>query len=102
MNRNKILVVGAGLAGSTIARSLAENSFEVDVIEKRSHIAGNAFDFLNKNNERIHKYGPHLLHCRKESEALKFLSRFTDWINMSIKLELFSLMVKLLLYQLTN
>ena len=73
---NKILIVGAGIAGSTIARILAENSFNVLVIEKRNHIAGNVFDFVNANNERIHKYGPHLLHCNKNSEALIFLSRF--------------------------
>ena len=83
--KNKILIVGAGLAGSTIARVLAENSFKVVIIEKRDHVAGNVFDFINKKNERIHKYGPHLLHCRKNSEALKFLSSFTDWIKYEHK-----------------
>ncbi len=79
--KDRILIVGAGLAGSTIARILAENSFKVVIIEKRNHVAGNIFDFVNKNNERIHKYGPHLLHCRKNSEALNFLSRFTEWVK---------------------
>ena len=32
----KVLIVGAGLAGSTIARILAENSIKVFVIEKRN------------------------------------------------------------------
>tara|TARA_B100000242_G_C43042682_1_gene486519 strand:+ start:957 stop:2087 length:1131 start_codon:yes stop_codon:yes gene_type:complete len=83
--KEKVLVAGCGLAGSTIARILAENNIKVDLIEKRSHIAGNAFDFINENNERIHKYGPHLLHCNKNSEALKFLSRFTEWIDYEHK-----------------
>ena len=83
--KGKILVVGAGLAGSTLARILAENSFKVIIIEKRSHIAGNVFDYLNQNKERIHKYGPHLLHCRKNSKALKFLSQFTEWIKYEHK-----------------
>ena len=83
--KEKVLVVGCGLAGSTIARILAENNIKVDLIEKRSHVAGNAFDFINENNERIHKYGPHLLHCNKNSEALKFLTRFTDWIDYEHK-----------------
>ncbi len=82
---NKILIVGAGLAGSSIARILAENHFKVVIIEKRNHIAGNIFDFVNENNERIHKYGPHLLHCRKNSEALKFLSKFTEWVKYEHK-----------------
>ena len=76
-----VLVVGAGLAGATIARVLADNSIKVKIIDKRDHIAGNAFDYINSNNERIHKYGPHLLHCNKNSKALCFLSRFTDWVS---------------------
>ena len=73
--RNKILIVGAGIAGCTLGRILAENNFNVLIIDKRKHIAGNVFDFVNNNNERIHKYGPHLLHCRRDSEALVFLSK---------------------------
>ena len=83
--KRRILVVGAGLSGATIARVLAENNFYVNIIDKRDHIAGNAYDFINKNNERIHKYGPHLLHCNKNSEALDFLSRYTDWIKYEHK-----------------
>jgi len=75
-----VLVVGAGLSGATLARSLAEAGVAVTVIDKRNHIAGNAFDYVNENNERIHKYGPHLFHCPKESPAVEFLSRFTEWI----------------------
>ena len=78
--KKKILIVGAGLAGSTIARILSENNIEVQIIDKRNHIAGNIYDFVNVHNERIHKYGPHLLHCNKNDKGLFFLSRFTDWI----------------------
>ena len=78
--KKEILVVGAGLAGATIARILAENSLNVQIIDKRNHLAGNAFDYVNSNNERIHKYGPHLLHCNKNDKALSFLSKFTSWI----------------------
>ena len=73
------------MAGCTVARILAENSFKVIIIEKRNHIAGNVFDYINQNKERIHKYGPHLLHCRKNSQALKFLSQFTEWIKYEHK-----------------
>ena len=85
MKKKKILIVGAGLAGATIARILSEKDLNVKIIEKRDHIAGNLYDFINLNNERIHKYGPHLLHCNKNSQALKFLSRFTNWINYEHK-----------------
>lgn len=83
--KKKILIVGAGLAGATIARILSEKDLNVKIIEKRDHIAGNLYDFINSNNERIHKYGPHLLHCNKNSQALKFLTRFTNWINYEHK-----------------
>ena len=84
-NSKKILVVGAGFAGATIGRILAENSYKVTIIDKRNHIGGNAYDYLNQRNERIHKYGPHLLHGNKDSQAVKFLSRFTSWVKYEHK-----------------
>jgi len=73
------LVVGAGFAGATIARTLAEAGLQVDIIDKRSHVGGNAHDFVNCVGERIHRYGPHLLHGNRLSPAVVFLSRFTSW-----------------------
>ena len=46
--RNKILVVGCGFAGATIARILADNSLNVHIIDKRNHIAQTlSSDFLS-------------------------------------------------------
>ena len=67
---HRILIVGAGFAGATIARLLAEKNIKVEIIDKRLHIAGNSFDFLNKNNERVHKYGPHIMHGNKDSNEM--------------------------------
>ena len=80
MDNKKILIVGAGFAGCTIGRVLAEKNFKIKIIDKRNHIGGNAYDFINDKNERIHKYGPHLLHGNKNGKAIKFLSRFTSWV----------------------
>ena len=77
---NNVLVVGAGFSGAVIARILSENGFLVDVIDKRSHIAGNAFDYLNNHNILVHQYGPHLFHTNNRS-VFEFLSRFTDWVD---------------------
>ena len=75
---NKILVVGAGITGSTIARFLVENSTcTVDVIDKRDHVAGNAYDYTNEYGVRIHKYGPHIFHSNNE-KAVKWLQRFGE------------------------
>lgn len=75
-----VLVVGCGFAGATIARVLAENGIRVKLIDQRDHLGGNAFDELHANGERLHRYGPHLLHGKAESKAIRFLSRFTEWV----------------------
>ena len=73
------IVIGAGAAGSTVARKLAEEGKrKVLVIEKRSHIGGNCYDKLDRHGIMIHEYGPHIFHTNEE-EVYTFLSRFTDW-----------------------
>ena len=84
--KKKILVVGAGLAGATVARELAEANYAVDVIDKRSHIAGNAYDYTSDLGFRIHKYGPHLFHTDNQ-KVFDWLSRFTDWIPYKHKVK---------------
>jgi UDP-galactopyranose mutase len=74
----KILIVGTGLSGSVIARELAENGYQVLLIDKRDHVGGNIFDFINEQGIRIHKYGPHLFHTNNES-VFVWLSKFTSW-----------------------
>ena len=82
----KILVVGAGLAGSTVARILADAGQQVSVIDKREHIAGNAFDYVGPEGIRIHKYGPHIFHTSNK-EVFDFLSRFTEWLPYKHKVK---------------
>jgi len=77
----KVLVVGAGFAGSVIARELADAGMHVDLIDQRPHLGGNAFDRVNRHGERIHLYGPHLLHGDKNSKAVQWMSRFTEWVE---------------------
>lgn len=72
---NRVLVVGAGFAGAVHARRLAEAGYFVDVIDKRAHIGGNAYDFVDENGIRVHAYGPHLLHT-KNRKVLDWLYRF--------------------------
>jgi UDP-galactopyranose mutase len=73
-----ILVVGAGFAGAVAARVLAEAGHAVCVIDKRSHVAGNAYDEWNAQGVRIHRYGPHLFHTNNLM-VVGWLSRFTGW-----------------------
>lgn len=73
-----VLVVGAGFAGAVIAERLASAGREVLVIDKREHIAGNAFDEYDSRGVLIHRYGPHIFHTNA-SHVSDYLSRFTEW-----------------------
>ena len=74
-----ILCVGAGFAGATAARLLAEAGHQVLVIDKRDHVAGNAYDYVNEHGIRVHKYGPHLWHTSND-DVQAWASRFTEWV----------------------
>jgi UDP-galactopyranose mutase len=86
MSDSRILIVGAGLAGATVARELAEAGFAVDVIDQRPHIAGNAYDEVNARGIRVHRYGPHIFHTNNE-RVVAWLSRFTTWIPYKHKVK---------------
>ena len=77
-NKNTVLIVGAGFSGAVIARMLAEAGINVKVIERRNHIAGNAYDYENSLGIRVHKYGPHLFHTSNQ-KVVDWLSNFTEW-----------------------
>lgn len=82
----KYLVVGAGLSGCVVARELAEAGHTVHVIDKRDHVAGNAYDYENEHGIRVHKYGPHLFHTNNE-DVFEWLSRFTEWVEYRHKVK---------------
>ena len=74
-----VLVVGAGFAGSVMAERLAEDAgLTVLVIDRRPHIAGNAYDELDEAGILIHRYGPHIFHTNSDY-IVDYLSRFTAW-----------------------
>ncbi|MBC6606350.1 UDP-galactopyranose mutase [Hymenobacter sp. BT188] len=73
------LIVGAGFAGSVLAERLATRSNKkVLIIDKRNHIAGNAYDHYNEDGVLVHKYGPHIFHTNSK-DVFEYLSNFTDW-----------------------
>ena len=73
------LIVGAGFAGSVLAERLATQADKkILIIDKRSHIAGNAYDHYNKDGIMVHKYGPHIFHTNSK-EVFEYLGQFTPW-----------------------
>jgi UDP-galactopyranose mutase len=81
-----ILIVGAGFAGATYARELAEKGFRVDVIDRRPHVAGNAYDEIDATGVRIHRYGPHLFHTNNE-RVVEWLTRFGSFVPYEHKVQ---------------
>lgn len=78
-NKFDYLIVGAGFAGATLAERLASKlNKKVLIIDKRSHIGGNAYDCLDKTGILIHQYGPHIFHTNAE-RIFEYLSKFTKW-----------------------
>ncbi|MEA2492324.1 MAG: UDP-galactopyranose mutase [Thermoleophilaceae bacterium] len=73
------LIVGAGYAGSIMAERLTSQLGQrVLVIDRRDHIAGNAYDYLDEHGVLVHKYGPHIFHTTS-GKVVAYLSDFTDW-----------------------
>jgi len=73
------LIVGAGFSGLTMAERLATQSGATSlVVDKRSHIGGNACDRYDNHGVLIHTYGPH--YFRTNSPRIRaYLSQFTEW-----------------------
>lgn len=78
--QKQVLVVGAGLSGSTVARVLAEAGYQVRVTEKKHHVGGNCYDEPHRKDTTllIQKYGPHIFHTNSQ-KVVDFLSQFTEW-----------------------
>lgn len=74
-----VLIVGAGFAGMVMAERLASIGKRCVVIDKRCHIGGNAYDYVDEHGVLVHKYGPHLFHTNSD-KVFEYLSRFTSWI----------------------
>lgn len=81
------IVVGAGLSGGILARKLAENNDKkVLIVERRNHVAGNTYDFIDEHGIKTQKYGPHVLHTNND-EVYKFICNFCKPINYRTKCE---------------
>ena len=79
MTKKINIIVGAGFSGATMARKIAEDLDEkVIVIDAKNHIAGNAYDYRDKNGIMIHQYGSHIFHTNSE-DVWSFMHRFTDF-----------------------
>ena len=73
------LIVGAGFAGSVLAERLARQEHKkVLIVDRRSHIGGNAYDRYNEDGILVHPYGPHIFHTNS-ARIFEYLGQFTQW-----------------------
>lgn len=73
-----VLIIGCGLTGAVIARELAERGHRILILERRNHIGGNMYDYVDEHGILVHKYGPHTFHTKKK-ELYEYICKFGDW-----------------------
>lgn len=80
MSTPDLLVVGSGLFGLTVAeRAAREHGASVTVIDRRSHLGGNAYSEADPvTGIEVHKYGAHLFHTSNE-RVWEYVNRFTEF-----------------------
>jgi len=71
------LIVGAGLFGSVFAREATQHNKKCLVIDKRGHIAGNAFT-ENVEGINVHKYGAHIFHTSNK-QVWDYVNSFVEF-----------------------
>jgi len=80
-----LLVVGSGFFGLTVAERVAEElGLRVTVIERRSHLGGNAYSENEpQTGIEVHRYGAHLFHTSNETvwEYANRFTKFTDYVH---------------------
>jgi len=75
-----LVVVGSGFFGLTIAERCANDlGLEVLVLERRSHLGGNAYSEVEpETGIEVHVYGAHLFHTSNQ-KVWEYVNRFTDF-----------------------
>lgn len=80
MAHGNFLLVGAGLSGAVIARTLADAGHRATVIDARSHVAGNCHTERDaETGVLLHVYGPHIFHT-DDAEVWDYVNGFTRFL----------------------
>lgn len=74
-----VIIIGGGLSGCVMAERFANiNKKNVLILEKRNHIGGNCYDYIDENDIIVSKYGAHLFHTNDE-EVWDYINKFDTW-----------------------
>jgi UDP-galactopyranose mutase len=80
------LIVGCGLSGVVIAERIATKlNNKVTIIEKRNHIGGNCYDYIDdETGILMNKYGAHLFHTNNK-DVWDYINMFDKWVRWEHK-----------------
>ena len=74
-----LIVVGAGFYGATVAERKAAEGKKILVIDRREHVAGNAYSYRDEaTGIEIHKYGSHIFHTEDDG-VWDYITKFTEF-----------------------
>lgn len=74
-----VIIVGAGLSGAVLAERFANINKRVLIIEKRNHIGGNCYDYVDKETGILmNMYGAHLFHTNDDG-VWSYINKFDEW-----------------------
>lgn len=80
------LVVGSGLTGAVIARTLTDAGKAALVVDRRPHMGGNVHDHFHPSGIRIHTYGPHYFRTN-DDKLWSFVNRFARFYKYEAALK---------------
>lgn len=85
MKKYDYAIVGAGLTGAVFTQQAIRNGKKVLIVEKRNHVAGNAYTDEIAGIE-VHKYGAHIFHTNDDEvwDYVNRFARFNHFVNSPI------------------
>jgi UDP-galactopyranose mutase len=79
LNKYDVIIVGAGLSGSVIAQQfVSQLDKKVAILDKRNHIGGNCYDYIDENGILMNKYGAHIFHTN-DDRVWNYVQNFSKW-----------------------
>ena len=73
-----VKIIGCGLTGAVIGRTLADCGHTVQITERRDHFGGNRYDYVDEHGVLVQQYGPHIFHTNN-ADVYEFVNRFEQW-----------------------
>ena len=80
--KKEYLIVGCGLTGAVIGRELAEVGYKVTIWDRRNHIGGNMYDYMDEHGIMVHKYGSHIFHTNNK-KVWNYITKFAEFNRMN-------------------